>query len=95
MATSHLPLPVPPFPLFSLSQAALTKYGQSEEVYEENVKALTVTCANMAATTKVGIFIEVSTAQVYSGGKKASNEESTLRPTPCTARGCCYCLSKV
>lgn len=60
--------------------AALTKYGQSEEVYEENVKALTVTCANMAATTKVGIFIEVSTAQVYSGGKKASNEESKVKP---------------
>ncbi|KAJ3083563.1 hypothetical protein HK102_001015 [Quaeritorhiza haematococci] len=60
--------------------AAETKYGQSEEVYEEKVYQVTVTAAKEAAKRKVKAFIEVSTAQVYESTSKPSNEEGKLKP---------------
>lgn len=49
--------------------AAETKYGQTDEVYDEKVYMLSVNCAKQAATQKVGCFIEMSTAQVYDADK--------------------------
>lgn len=63
--------------------AAETKYGQAEEVYEEKVFLLSVTVAKEAAKRKVRTFVEVSTAQVYESGKKASVEDE--KPKPWTA----------
>ncbi|KAJ1551378.1 hypothetical protein HK405_014631, partial [Cladochytrium tenue] len=60
--------------------AAETKYGQSEEVYEEKVFVLSVTCAKEAAKRGVKVFVEASTAQVYEADKKPSNEESKIKP---------------
>jgi len=60
--------------------AAETKYGQTEEVYNEKIFDLSVKCAQEAAKRGVDRFIEVSTAQVYDAGKKASTEKSKLSP---------------
>jgi nucleoside-diphosphate-sugar epimerase len=60
--------------------AAETKYGQSEEVYDEKVYQLTVTVAKEAAKRNVKVFVELSTAQVYESDKKPSDEESKLKP---------------
>jgi len=58
--------------------AAETKYGQSDEVYNEKVLDVAKKCAEEAKKVGVDKFIEVSTGQLYSGDKKASNEESKL-----------------
>jgi len=60
--------------------AAETKYGQTEEVYNEKVFDLTVKCAHEAAKLGVERFIEVSTAQVYTAGSKPSKEEGKTAP---------------
>ena len=56
--------------------AGETKYGQTDEVYDEKVRLLSVNCAKHAAKLAVGVFIETSTAQVYDADKKASKEDS-------------------
>jgi dTDP-4-dehydrorhamnose reductase len=49
-------------------------------VYDEHVITLTLGCARAAAAHQVDLFVELSTAQVYDGGKKASAEDSKLKP---------------
>lgn len=60
--------------------AAETKYGQTEEVYAEKVLGLSKRAAETAVEFGVAKFIEISTAQVYSEGKKASKEDAKLSP---------------
>jgi len=60
--------------------AAETKYGQTEEVYNEKVYDLSVKCATEAAKQGVERFIEVSTAQVYSASTKPSKENDKISP---------------
>jgi len=60
--------------------AAETKYGQTDAVYAEKVLDLSVKVATEAAKQKVDRFIEVSTAQVYEAGKKASKEKDKTDP---------------
>ncbi|KAJ3116512.1 hypothetical protein HDU96_009498 [Phlyctochytrium bullatum] len=60
--------------------AAETKYGQSEEVYDEKIFNLSVTVAKEAAKRKVKAYVELSTAQVYESDKKPSSEESKVKP---------------
>jgi len=63
-----------------INLAGETKYSQTEEVYKENIIDVSITCAKAAASRKVGKFIEVSTAQVYDSGKKASAEDDKVKP---------------
>jgi len=60
--------------------AAETKYGQTEEVYKEKVLDLSVKIGKYAASVGVEKFVELSTAQVYEHGKKASDESSKIKP---------------
>jgi len=60
--------------------AGETKYSQTEEVYKENIIDVSVTCAKAAAARGVARFVEVSTAQVYDAGKKASAEDDKVKP---------------
>lgn len=60
--------------------AAETKYGQSEEVYDEKVYRLSVTVAKEAAKRKIKTFVELSTAQIYDGDKKPSKEDGKTKP---------------
>jgi len=60
--------------------AALTKYGQENDVYQESVFDLSVKCAHAAAKFKCKRFIELSTAQVYSSDKKPSDETDKCKP---------------
>ncbi|KAJ3415393.1 hypothetical protein HDV05_004987 [Chytridiales sp. JEL 0842] len=65
---------------YVINLAAETKYGQTDEVYEEKVFNLSLTVAKEAAKRKVKMFIEVSTAQVYEADKKPSDEKGKLKP---------------
>eukprot|EP00033_Pygsuia_biforma_P000598 GCRY01000707.1.p1 GENE.GCRY01000707.1~~GCRY01000707.1.p1 ORF type:complete len:362 (+),score=76.97 GCRY01000707.1:126-1211(+) len=60
--------------------AAETKYGQTDEVYKEKIFDLSVKCATEAAKRGVEKFIEISTSQIYSAGKKASDEGAKKDP---------------
>merc|ERR1711977_218537 len=60
--------------------AAETKYGQTDEVYEEKVFRLSEKVAKAAVEFGCKKFIEVSTAQVYAEGKKPSKEDAKLNP---------------
>eukprot|EP00339_Tiarina_fusa_P022615 CAMPEP_0117024330 /NCGR_PEP_ID=MMETSP0472-20121206/18085_1 /TAXON_ID=693140 ORGANISM="Tiarina fusus, Strain LIS" /NCGR_SAMPLE_ID=MMETSP0472 /ASSEMBLY_ACC=CAM_ASM_000603 /LENGTH=365 /DNA_ID=CAMNT_0004730741 /DNA_START=21 /DNA_END=1118 /DNA_ORIENTATION=+ len=60
--------------------AAETKYGQTEEVYNEKVLGLSRRAGQTAVEFGVSKFIEVSTAQVYAEGKKPSNTSAKLSP---------------
>jgi len=60
--------------------AAETKYGQTDEVYNEKVFDLSVKCGTEAAKQGVDRFVEVSTAQIYSPNSKPSKEDSKLSP---------------
>jgi len=65
---------------FVFSLAAETKFGQTDEVYNENLFTVSVACGNAAAKAGVSRFIHMSTAQVYDSGKKPSAEDSKLKP---------------
>jgi nucleoside-diphosphate-sugar epimerase len=54
---------------WAINLAGETKYGLSQEVYEERIYNLSVNVAKQAAKSKVGVFVEVSTAQVYDADK--------------------------
>jgi nucleoside-diphosphate-sugar epimerase len=60
--------------------AAETKYSQSDEIYQEKVHRLSMTVAKEAAKQGAGVFIELSTAQVYDADKKPSTEDGKLKP---------------
>jgi nucleoside-diphosphate-sugar epimerase len=58
--------------------AAITKYGQENVVYEENILGISVTCAREAARRRVQRFVELSTSQIYAADKKPSAEDSKV-----------------
>ncbi|EGD81082.1 hypothetical protein PTSG_11027 [Salpingoeca rosetta] len=60
--------------------AAMTKFGQDELVYQENVVDLSCKCARKAAELGCKRFVELSTAQVYAADKKPSDESAKLKP---------------
>jgi len=60
--------------------AAETKYSQTQGVYEEKILDLAKKLATKAASLRVPKFIELSHAQVYSHGKKASKEGDATKP---------------
>lgn len=47
---------------------------------------LSVNCAKHAAKLEAGIFIEISTAQIYDAGKKPSKEDSKYKPWTSVAK---------
>jgi len=65
---------------YVVNLAGETKYSQTDEVYKENIIDVSVTCANGAAKRGITKYIEVSTAQVYDSGKKASAEDDKVKP---------------
>lgn len=65
---------------YVINLAAETKYGQSEEVYNERVLSVAVNCARQAVKTKVKRFVHLSTAQVYDCDKGLSAEQSKVDP---------------
>eukprot|EP00052_Salpingoeca_macrocollata_P030427 m.319486 g.319486 ORF g.319486 m.319486 type:complete len:363 (-) comp23189_c0_seq1:30-1118(-) len=65
---------------YVINCAGMTKYGQGDAVYQENVVDVSLHCAKEAAATKVKRFVEVSTAQVYSADKKPSAEDGKVSP---------------
>ncbi|EDV29666.1 uncharacterized protein TRIADDRAFT_20168, partial [Trichoplax adhaerens] len=65
---------------FIINCAAATRYGQDNSVYEEGIYRLSLLAAKEVAKHNHHLFIELSTAQVYSSDKKRSNEESKLNP---------------
>eukprot|EP01105_Mastigella_eilhardi_P014444 TRINITY_DN3291_c1_g1_i1.p1 TRINITY_DN3291_c1_g1~~TRINITY_DN3291_c1_g1_i1.p1 ORF type:complete len:368 (-),score=148.31 TRINITY_DN3291_c1_g1_i1:52-1155(-) len=60
--------------------AAETKYGQEEAIYMEKTHDACVKIATEAVKQKVDKFVQLSTAQVFSAGKKASKEDDKLEP---------------
>ncbi|KAJ3021728.1 hypothetical protein HKX48_007897 [Thoreauomyces humboldtii] len=71
---------------YVINLAAETKYGQSDEVYDERTFQLSVAVAKEAAKRKVKVFLEVSTAQVYESDKKPSGEDGKLKPWTAVAK---------
>jgi len=71
---------------FVFNLAGETKYSQTELVYKENIIDVSTTCAKGAAKRGVRRFIEVSTAQIYEGGKKHSDETAKLKPWTALAK---------
>lgn len=65
---------------YVINLAAETKYGHNDEVYNERVKHLSLSCAAEAAKHNVKRFIEVSTAQVYEANNKPKKENGPLDP---------------
>eukprot|EP00039_Didymoeca_costata_P019561 m.338024 g.338024 ORF g.338024 m.338024 type:complete len:371 (+) comp18292_c0_seq1:182-1294(+) len=60
--------------------AAMTKFGQEEEVYNENILKLSTLCATEAASNGVKLFVEMSTAQVYASSKAPATEDGKTKP---------------
>jgi len=65
---------------FAFNLAGETKFGQTTEVYKESIEDVSTNCGKAAAKVGVKRFIEVSTAQIYSSGSKASVEGSKEDP---------------
>lgn len=65
---------------YAVNLASETKYSQTDEVYKENIKDVSFQCAKEASAHKLKRYIEVSTAQVYDADKKASKEDSKIKP---------------
>jgi len=60
--------------------AAETKYGQTDEVYEQKVFDVAVKVGEAAKKHGVDKFVEVSTAQVYQPHSKKSKEDAKIEP---------------
>jgi len=65
---------------YVINLAAETKYGHNDEVYNERVRHLSLSCATEAAKHNVKRFVEVSTAQVYEATSKPKTEKGNLDP---------------
>jgi len=65
---------------YVINLAAETKYGHNDEVYNERVRHLSLSCATEAAKHNVKRFVEVSTAQVYEATSKPKTEKGALDP---------------
>lgn len=68
--------------------ACETKYSQTVEVYREKILDLKKKLAAEAVKQGVERFIDVSTAQIYEAGKKASKEDSSVKPWTGIAEFC-------
>jgi len=53
--------------------AGNSNYGQTPEVYKENVVDIAKTCGKIAEQNPDTVFVQVSTAQVYDSEKKTKN----------------------
>jgi len=71
---------------YVINLAASTKYSQGKEVYDTNIVTVAKNAAAAAAQNKVARFIHVSTAQVYDADKKASKEDSKVKPWTAIAK---------
>lgn len=65
---------------FVINLAGETRYGQSEEAYEEMVYTPSTNCAQEAKEHGVDKYIEVSTAHVYDASSKPAKESAKLKP---------------
>lgn len=65
---------------YVINLAAITKYSQPQESYQENIVEVARQIAAACAANNVKRLVHVSTAQVYDSGKKPSTEESKLKP---------------
>jgi nucleoside-diphosphate-sugar epimerase len=65
---------------YVINLAGETKLSQTDEVYKENISDIVAACGAKAKETGVGKWIEMSTAQVYDSGSKASDESAKLKP---------------
>jgi len=66
---------------FVFNVAGNSNYGQTPEVYKENVVDIARTCGKMTADQgNDAIFIHVSTAQVYDSEKKPRSETDKIKP---------------
>nr|CAG4712125.1 unnamed protein product [Naegleria fowleri] len=67
---------------FVVNLAAETRYGQEEPTYKQMVYDISVNCAKEALNyiSSIEKYIEVSTAQVYDSGSKASKETDKIAP---------------
>lgn len=63
-----------------LNCAAETRYGQSDQVYEDGIFKLSLNCAKQALKCNIKRYIEISTTQVYSCDKGVSDENSKMSP---------------
>jgi dTDP-4-dehydrorhamnose reductase len=66
--------------------AAMSDYGQPEEIYKAYIHDLRVQCATAAAQHQCDKYIEVSTAHVYDGSSKAAKEGDTPSPWTLVAK---------
>jgi nucleoside-diphosphate-sugar epimerase len=67
------------FPIV-INCAGETRYGQDDKVYEQSIRDLSVKCGEAAVKHGCKKFIELSTAQIYAAGKKASDEKAKCEP---------------
>lgn len=65
---------------YVVNLAAETRFGLDESVYKQMVQDLSINCAKEAVEHGVEKYIEVSTAQIYESGSKASKESSKQKP---------------
>jgi len=66
--------------------AAETKYGQTDEVYEQKVFDVAVKVGDAAKKAGVDKFVEMSTAQVYQPHSKKSKEDAKIEPWTAQAK---------
>eukprot|EP00047_Mylnosiga_fluctuans_P005095 m.238396 g.238396 ORF g.238396 m.238396 type:complete len:370 (-) comp13297_c0_seq1:99-1208(-) len=60
--------------------AGITKNGQDDDVYKDNILQISVLCAAEAAKRNVKKYVELSTAHVYAADKNASTEKGKTDP---------------
>eukprot|EP00048_Salpingoeca_helianthica_P022045 m.16057 g.16057 ORF g.16057 m.16057 type:complete len:368 (+) comp6808_c0_seq1:868-1971(+) len=65
---------------FVFNCAGITKSGQDDEVYRDNILQISVLAATEAARRNVKKFVELSTAHVYAADKAASGERGKTDP---------------
>src|SRR3989338_7568166 len=67
---------------FVVNLAAETRYGQEEATYKQMIFDISINCAKEALNyiSSIEQYIEVSTAQVYDSGSKASKETDKVVP---------------
>ena len=79
-----------PFHIKVINCAGITKNGQDDDVYRDNILQISVLAAKEAACRKVKKFIELSTAHVYAADKVCA----CVCVCVCVCVCACVCVEK-
>ncbi|KAF9423767.1 hypothetical protein BGZ76_003614 [Entomortierella beljakovae] len=65
---------------YVINLAAETKFSQPDEIYDDRIYKLSITCAKEAVKRNAKVFVQFSTGDIYESSGSSSKEDSKTKP---------------